>query len=129
MEFRETILPSGTKILLGKDAESNDNLMKKFRGQKNIILHTSSPGSPFCVIVENLNPSKEEIKISGTYCARYSQDWRDNKKDIKVNVFTGKDIRKSFWAKKGTWKVKMGKSKTIKIKKLDVLKLEKKGGR
>lgn len=121
MEFREEILPSGTKILLGKDAESNDKLMKEFRGKPNTILHTSSPGSPFCVI-EDLNPSKVEIKLSGTYCARYSQDWRDNKKDIKVNVFTGKDIRKSFWAKKGTWKV--GKSKTIKIKKSDISKIK-----
>ena len=121
MEFREKILPLGTKILLGKNAKSNDKLMKKFKGKPNTILHTSSPGSPFCVI-ENLNPSKAEIRLSGTYCARYSQDWRDNKKDIKVDVFTGKDIRKSFWAKKGTWNV--GKSKTIKIKKSDISKVK-----
>lgn len=122
MEFREKVLPSGTKILLGKDAESNDTLMEKFRGRENVILHTSSPGSPFCVIVEDLKPSKEDIKLSGAYCAKYSQDWRNNKKDIKVNVFTGKDIKKNFWAKKGTWKV--GKGKTIKIKKSDIIKIK-----
>jgi len=121
MEFREKILPSGTKILLGKDAESNDNLMKKFEGKPNTILHTSSPGSPFCVI-DKLNPSQADVKISGTICIAYSQDWRDNKRDTMIDVFTGKDIKKSSRMKPGTWKVK--KSETIKIKKSDISKIK-----
>ena len=37
-------------------------------------------------------------------------------------MFTGKDISKRFWMKQGTWRVK--NSKTIKIKKEDILKFE-----
>jgi len=121
MRFREIILPTGIKILLGKDAESNDELVKKFEGKENIILHTKVPGSPFCVI-DKLNPTKKEIYLSGTYCARFSQDWRDNKSDVKVNVFTGKDVNKEKGMKVGTWKVK--NAKTITIKKEDILKLK-----
>tara|TARA_Y100000310_G_C20586892_1_gene765907 strand:- start:958 stop:1347 length:390 start_codon:yes stop_codon:yes gene_type:complete len=117
-KFREIKLKSGTKIILGRDEENNDELMKKFKGKPNIILHTESPGSPFGVI-EDLNPSNSTISVSGAAVARYSQDWRDNKKDVTVNVFTGKDISKPLFSKKGTWKVK--KSKKIKIKKKDVL--------
>jgi predicted ribosome quality control (RQC) complex YloA/Tae2 family protein len=116
-KFREFELESENKIFLGKDEKSNDELMKKYKGKENIIMHTSSPGSPFGVI-ENLNPSKEEIYLSGSIVASYSQDWRDNKKDVMIDIFTGKDISKRFWMKKGTWKVK--KSKKIKIKKQDI---------
>jgi len=117
MKFREKILESGTKILLGKNAENNDELVKKFEGEKNIIIHTVAPGSPFCVI-DNLKPSKEDIQEAGTYCARYSQDWRDNKKDVHISIFDGKNVSKEKGMKAGMWKVK--KSKKITIKKKEI---------
>jgi predicted ribosome quality control (RQC) complex YloA/Tae2 family protein len=123
IKFREIKLESGTKILLGKDENSNDELMKEFKGKENIILHTLKPGSPFCVIKDS-NPSKQDITTSGAVCASYSQDWRDNKKNVIVHVFTGKDISKRIWMKKGSWKVK--NPKVIKIKKRDIEKIEKK---
>ncbi len=123
MKFREIKLENGTKILLGKDAESNDELVRQFKGKENIILHTVAPGSPFCVIDE-LNPSKQTIHLSGAYCARFSQDWRDHKSDVKIHEFTGKDVKKPFFGKKtGTWKITK-KPKVIKIKKEDIKKLE-----
>lgn len=122
MKFREKILPSGIKLILGKDENSNDELMKLFKGKKNTILHTSSPGSPFGVI-DGLNPLKEDIGDGAAFVAKHSQDWRDNKKDVFVDVFTGKDISKWPWMKPGSWKVKG--PKRIKVKKLDILKLDK----
>ncbi|MEK6841964.1 MAG: NFACT RNA binding domain-containing protein [Nanoarchaeota archaeon] len=120
MKYRQIVLESGTKFFLGKDAESNDELMKKFRGKENTILHTVAPGSPFCVI-EEMEPTEKDVHAAGVLCARYSQDWRNNKGDVSVNVFTGKDVSKGKADKPGTWKVK--KSKVIKIKKEDILKL------
>ncbi len=120
MKFREIILKSGTKIFLGKNADNNDELMKEFKGKENTILHTVAPGSPFCVI-DKLKPDKQEIEESGVYCAKFSQDWRNNKQDVKVNVFTGKDIKKSLLAKAGTWKVNKSKMKII--KRGDILKI------
>ena len=86
MKLRQIKLDSGAEIVLGKDEESNDELMRKFKGKDNIILHTAAPGSPFCVIKDKV--SEEDIYASAVFCARYSQDWRDNKKDVAVNVFT-----------------------------------------
>tara|TARA_Y100000310_G_C20658000_1_gene803049 strand:+ start:1559 stop:1936 length:378 start_codon:yes stop_codon:yes gene_type:complete len=120
VKFREKTLESGTKLLLGKDEDNNDELMKEFRGKPNTIIHTVAPGSPFCVIKSDSKPSSKDISASGSICASYSQDWRDNKKDTMVNVFTGKDISKKFWMKKGTWKV--NKSIKKKIKKEDIIK-------
>lgn len=122
MKFREKILESGTKLILGKDENGNDELVNDFKGKPNIILHTAAPGSPFGVI-ENKNPSKADIYSSGALVARYSQDWRDNKKDVIVGVFTGKDVTKPKGAKPGLWKVNSGKASQIKIKKKDILKI------
>jgi predicted ribosome quality control (RQC) complex YloA/Tae2 family protein len=118
MKPREFKLSSGVKIFLGRNAENNDELVKKFKGEENTILHTVAPGSPFCVI-EKLDPSKEEIKEAGIICASKSQDWRDNKRDIEMHVFSGKDVKKSLFAKAGTWRIK-GKVKFINIKKKDI---------
>ncbi|MEX2017464.1 MAG: NFACT RNA binding domain-containing protein [Candidatus Pacearchaeota archaeon] len=126
MNFRKIQLSLGTGIILGKDEKGNDYLMNDFKGKENVILHTVSPGSPFGVIVpvkEKTKVAKKEIYEAGIYVARYSQDWRDNKKDVNMSVFTGKDISKPGSAKAGLWNVKSGKTKTVVIKKKDILKL------
>jgi predicted ribosome quality control (RQC) complex YloA/Tae2 family protein len=123
MKFREIILESGTIILLGKDAKSNEELVKQFRGKKNTIMHTIASGSPFCVIKELIIPSRGDINTSGAICAAYSQDWRDNKADVKIHAFTGKDVYKRKGMKLGTFGVK--KFKVIKVKKEDIIKFKK----
>jgi predicted ribosome quality control (RQC) complex YloA/Tae2 family protein len=124
MNFRKITLKSGISVILGKDQDSNDYLMEDFKGKQNIILHTVAPGSPFGIIDKTEpKPKKSEIYEAGTYVARYSQDWRDNQKDIKVSVFTGKNISKPRNAKPGMWSVE--KAKTIIIKKKDIINITK----
>ncbi len=122
MKPKKIILKSGTKIFLGKDAKSNDELVKQFKGKENIIMHTAKPGSGFCVI-KDLKPSKRDIKEAAIFCARYSHDWRDNKSDVNVHMFKGKEVYKEKGMKIGTWKVKNSKTKTI--KKQDIEKCQK----
>ena len=123
MKFREITLKSGTKILLGRNAENNEELVKQFKGKDNTILHTASPGSPFCVIVDSLKPSRKDLVTSGAYCAGYSQDWRNNKSSVKVHAFTGKDVYKRKGMKVGTFGIK--KKKIIKVKEGEIEKWKK----
>lgn len=113
MKFKEFETSSGKKILAGKDARSNEALVKDFIGKENIVLHTAAPGSPFCVILEK--PSLKDIKETAIFCASKSHDWRDNKKDVIVHIFSGKDIYKRKDMKQGTFGIK--KFKKIKMKK------------
>ncbi len=113
MKFREIDLISGRKILLGKNSKQNEELVNQFKGQGNVILHTTKPGSPFCIIWD-LKSSIKDIKEAAIYCASYSQDWRDNKTDVKIHRFTGKDVYKRKGMKEGTFGVK--KYKLIKVK-------------
>ena len=125
-KFREYITKSGTSIWVGKDRKQNDSLVRSFIGKDNIIFHTKASGSPFCIL-ENEKPSKSDLKEASIVCAKHSQDWRDNKTDIIVHKFTGKDIYKKKSMGLGTFGVR--KSKDIKVKKGDILNLEKKHGK
>ncbi len=118
MKFREFLTGSEKKVLCGRDAESNEELVKQFIGKGNKIFHTEKPGSPFCVIAETLKTSKQDIQETATFCASKSQDWRDNKKDVSVHIFTGKDIYKKKEMKTGMFGVK--KFTTIKIKRKEI---------
>jgi len=121
MNFRELKIKSGKNLLLGKNAEQNEKLAKQFIGKENVILHTAAPGSPFCII-DDLKPKKKDIKEAALVCAKYSKDWRDNKSDVLVHIFNGKNIYKEKGMKTGTFGVK--KFKVIKVKKNDIKKLE-----
>lgn len=120
MKFREFVLKSGRKVFLGKDSANNDLLVSS-SGRKDVLLHTAMPGSPFCNLGES--PDKGEVKEAAIICAKYSQDWRDNKKDVIIHQFLKANTSKSSKMKEGSWNVK--KKENIKVKKEDILKFEK----
>ena len=124
MKFRELTTASGRKILLGKNAKNNDELVSMFKGEKNIILHTALPGSPFGVL-KDVDVKKKDIKEAAIAVASKSQDYRDNKSNVEVHQFTGKDVSKRKAMKAGTWVVK-NKYKIIKVKKKKIEKFIKK---
>ena len=117
--FRIFFTSSDKKVLAGKSAKNNEELIAQVEPTE-IVLHTNKPGSPFVNIKEKA--TKKDIKESAVFCAKYSQDWRDNKNDVIVHVFRGADIHKDKKMKTGTFGVK--KFETIKVKKEDILKFE-----
>jgi len=122
MKFREFTTTSGKQVLAGKDAESNEKLVEQI-GKEEMVLHTARPGSPFVNIKlkKNEKTSKKDIKEAAIFCARYSHDWRDNKKQVIVHYFLGKEIFKIKTMSLGTFGVK--KFKEIKVKKEYIEKL------
>ncbi len=120
MNYREFTTSAGAKVLAGKNAEQNESLVKDFIGKSNLIFHTEKPGSPFCITLGK--PEKYDEKEIAIFCAKKSQDWRNNKSDVMVHVFKGKDVYKIKGMKTGTFGVK--KFKVIKIKKEDIEKFQ-----
>ena len=115
-KFREFKTSSGKLVLAGKDAKNNEELIVQIHPEE-FVFHTEKPGSPF-VNIKDKNPNQEDIKEVAIFCASKSQDWRDNKKDVKVNLFKGKDISKRKEMKIGTFEVK--NKKEILIKKQEI---------
>ena len=121
--FRIFITESGKEVIAGKSAETNEELIKQIEG-KSIVLHTKEKGSPFAEIKQKKGEkiSKKDIYEAGVFCSVYSQDWKKNKKDVTMHIFKGEDVFKDGKMKTGTFGVK--DAKAMKIKMLDILKLE-----
>lgn len=119
MKFRKFITKSGTIILAGKDEKSNEELVKQ-AGENEEVFHTEAPGSPFVNIKGK--PKNSEIKIAAIFCARYSRDWKKNRRYVIVHRFKGKDIFKTKRMKTGTFGVK--KFNIMRIKRGEILKFK-----
>jgi len=124
MNFRKFKTSSGKLVLGGKNAENNEELLKQVK-DKELVLHTEKPGSPFVNIKleKGKRVTEKDIYESALFCAVYSQDWKHNHNNVVVNIFKGENIFKERKMKLGTFGVK--KNKKIAVKKKDIENLEK----
>jgi len=101
-------------VVGGKSAEQNENIMKKrLDTQDNfVVMHTSSPGSPFTLIK---NPNKNDLDEMAIFTACFSQQWKQNNKEAQVDIFTTEQISKAKSMKTGTFGV-VGKIQRKKAK-------------
>ncbi len=116
--FRKALTSSGKIMLAGKNAEQNEQVIKQCEDWE-IVLHTKEKGSAFVNIKGKA--SKEDIKESAVFCAKYSQAWKKAKKKpekVEVHYFLGKDIFKVKGMKLGTFGVK--KLKKVIVKKGEI---------
>jgi hypothetical protein len=93
---------SGKKLVIGgKNAEQNEDIMKMVQ-EGDIIMHTSSPGSPFCIIE---NPSEKDLEEGAIFTACFSHEWKKGKKKTEVHIFSGSQVTKERGMKTGTFGV------------------------
>ncbi len=99
---------SGKLVVGGKSASQNEELLKNLResGKNYLVLHTSSPGSPFSVILADIKSlKKSDIGESAIFTACFSREWRSRKKKTTVDIFTLSQLYKLKTMKTGTWGV------------------------
>ena len=116
VKFKEIKTSSGKLVLAGKNAKNNEELVAQVQPEEDVF-HTAVPGSPFVNIKSSITNKQERLEAA-IFCAAKSQDWRDNKSDVEVHWFKGKDLYKRKGMKIGTFGVK--KKKIIKIKKKEI---------
>lgn len=112
--FRWFFTSNGNLAVGGKSDEQNESVIRHFLKKNYFILHTSAPGSPF-MIIQSENAEKKDIEETAIFCACFSKQWKDGKKEIEVDVFKGGQIYKKKFMKTGTFGVN-GEKKTLKIK-------------
>lgn len=75
-QFRNFVTTEGFLVILGKDATTNEKLIKKYCKPKDIVLHAHIPGSPFAVIrSEGKAVSEAAIREAAQFTASYSRFW------------------------------------------------------
>ena len=111
-KFRWFFTSSGLLVIGGKSAESNEELIK-LAEKDSVIMHTESPGSPFCLITDE-NPSDKDLKETAIFCACLSKAWKAKKKYAEVHMFSGSQVYKSKGMNLGTFGVE-GKTRSFKV--------------
>lgn len=120
INFRRFVTKQGTEVLAGRNDGNNERLVEQ-SGKDEEVFHTKEAGSPFVNIKGK--PKRGDLKEAAVFCARFSRDWKTNKKDVEVHRFKGKDIYKRKGMKTGTFGVR--NFKIMKIKKKEIEAFEK----
>ncbi len=84
-KFRWFISSEGFLVIGGRDATSNEIVVKKHTDQTDIIFHTQMAGSPFFVIkTEGKKPGKETLEETAIATASFSRAWKSGLSIMEV---------------------------------------------
>ena len=118
-KYRWFLTKSKKIVVGGRSAVQNEELLKSLKKQNSdlIVMHTSSPGSPFAVIISSIKEvSESDIEQTAVFTACFSRNWRDGKENSTVDIFKLSQLYKGKKMKTGTWGVKGDiKHKKVKI--------------
>jgi len=75
-KFHWFISSEGFLCIGGRDATSNEIVIKKHTEEKDLVLHTDMAGSPFFVIKDGQKASERTVKEAAQATASYSKAWK-----------------------------------------------------
>jgi predicted ribosome quality control (RQC) complex YloA/Tae2 family protein len=77
-KFRWFTSSDGFLVVAGKDAVSNEVLVKKYTGPNDAVFHADVMGAPFVVVkAEGKAPSEQALREAGEFAAAFSRAWRE----------------------------------------------------
>jgi predicted ribosome quality control (RQC) complex YloA/Tae2 family protein len=77
-KFRWFTSSDGLLVVAGKDAVSNEVLIKKHAAAENPVFHADIVGAPFVVVkTEGKVPSEQVLCEAGEFAAAFSRGWRE----------------------------------------------------
>jgi len=75
-KFVWSISTNGFLIVAGKDATTNEILIKKYMDDKDLIFHSEIHGSPFTLLKNGVEAESEDIFDAALITASYSRAWK-----------------------------------------------------
>jgi predicted ribosome quality control (RQC) complex YloA/Tae2 family protein len=85
-KFRWFISSDDFLVIGGRDATTNEIIVKKHLDKNDIVFHTELPGSPFVVIKnpEDKKIPENTIKESAEFCSSFSRSWKGGRTSAEV---------------------------------------------
>jgi predicted ribosome quality control (RQC) complex YloA/Tae2 family protein len=84
-KFRWFVSSDGSLVVAGKDAVSNEVLIKKHTEKDDTVFHADIAGAPFVVVkTEGKKPSEQTLKEAGEFAAAFSRGWREGFGSVDV---------------------------------------------
>ena len=97
-KFHWCYTSKGKLMIGGRDATTNEIIIKKHSESNDLAFHTDMKGSPFVILKDGSNASEEELLEAASICLSYSQGW---KKGMAIEVFYVKPEQLSKQGKAG----------------------------
>ncbi len=116
-QFRHFHTSDNFLVTAGKDADTNEKLIKKYCKKNDIVLHAYIPGSPFGVIrSEGREITKQAIKEAAQFVGCYSRFWISKLGIAEVYWVKPEQVSKSAkgYIKKGSFMI-YGKRNFLKV--------------
>ncbi|MBS7636434.1 NFACT family protein [Candidatus Bathyarchaeota archaeon] len=84
-KFKWFTSSDGFLVLAGKDATSNEVLIKKYTALEDIVFHADVAGAPFVVIkTEGRKPTEKCLQEAAEFAAAHSRGWREGFASVDV---------------------------------------------
>lgn len=95
-KFRWFHSSEGFLVIGGRDATSNEILIKKYMEPHDIVFHADIFGAPFVLIkTEGKKPTEQTIKEAAQLAASYSSAWREMLEAVDVYWVSPEQVSKS----------------------------------
>lgn len=107
-KYRWFYTSTGKLVIGGKTAIQNDELLHQLTASTDefLVMHTTEPGSPFCVILADLKKiTKTDHEECAIFTGCFSRAWREKKEYATVDIFLSSQVYKDKKMKQGTWGV------------------------
>jgi len=84
-KFRWFTTSDGFLVVAGKDAASNEVLIKKYTAPEDVVFHADVVGAPFAVVkTEGKTPSQQCLREAAEFAAAHSRGWREGFASVDV---------------------------------------------
>lgn len=94
-KFRWFFSSEGFLVIGGKDAYTNEAIIRKYMEPQDIVFHADIPGSPFTVIkTQGKTPSEKTLREAAQFTASYSRAWKEKLEAIDVYWIKPEQISK-----------------------------------
>ena len=89
----------------GKDATSNEIVIKKYLEKEDLVFHTDMPGSPFFVIKNGVEAGEITLKETAQACSSYSKAWKLGLGTAEVYGIGHNQVKKELGLPKGSFMI------------------------
>ena len=94
-KFRWFHSSDGLLVIGGRDASTNEVLIRRYMEPNDIVLHTDIPGAPFVLIkTEGKTPLEQTIKEAAQLAASYSRAWKEMLATANVYWVSPQQVKK-----------------------------------
>jgi len=104
-KFHWFISSEGFLCVGGRDATSNDIIIKKHAEKGDLVFHTDMPGSPFFIVKNGEEAGEETLRECAQATASYSRAWKLGLGTAEVYCIKPEQVRKELGLPKGSFMI------------------------